>query len=654
MEAFHAPTTHRPLQPDEIRIVTIQPGAFDDPIICTLEHIKISDTKDESLAYEAVSYAWGDPIETRPIALDNHIWYPVTLNLFSALTYLRHRTTPLRFWIDSLCINQQDLAERSAQVARMRDIFASASHVNIWLGDYAGRPKDDYHLAFRYMLECAEWQRKPPVTWAERQRHSTVETRHAKGRDIMHELLARPWFTRVWVVQEVAVRHWRDDDENVRLLVGHLSVPWFVMSRAFGHILYIRDKSDGIQTERFHRPNGLSSIEKAWKYKYLLTRLVEEEKYVDFAEQLAMLLSRFTYFGTTDPRDRIYSLLGMLVGNETIPNYLAPDYSKSVAQVFHEYTAWMLKEGTCIDVLCLTSGPQPGRPSWVPDFIGRRGIFYRNLDDTNPARVFDDDKLLEIEALPIGVVRAVGPRCTVLEKANNRTAPGASGEKKERVLVEELRRYLLECEDMLEQTRLAATLTPSATTRDRLLTKLKGWRKRASQTPAPNVAAQDRPREQLSKYFDDSWEASLMDWHWVTPLTRKQLYDLLLFDLAGSEPGPRAVAARPYARYIAEEFDGYSIFVLEDGEMDFCRSASTAPQPGDMLCFLRGSTKRYILRPAAQTELWTLVGTACVDAKFAYDWHHHGTKKEQEMRKTWAAMWSENREQGNIITVVMR
>ncbi|KAJ4288783.1 hypothetical protein N0V88_007319 [Collariella sp. IMI 366227] len=647
MDAFHAPTPHHPLQLNEIRIVTILPGAFDDPIICTLEHINLSNAKAESVAYEAVSYAWGDPTETRPITLENHIWYPITLNLFSALTYLRDRTNPLCLWIDSLCINQQDLAERSAQVALMRDIFASASRVSIWLGDYGGRPKKRLPLS----LPLAEWQREPPVTRAERQRYDTVETRHAKGRHVMHEVLARPWFTRMWVVQEVAVKHFENDDEKVKFLVGHLSVPWFVMARAFGYTIYIREKADGMQTERLHRENGLCSITKAWRYKHLLTRSTEEQKYVGFAEQLAMLLSRFTYFGATDPRDRIYSLLGMLVGNEKMPESLAPDYSKTVAQIFHEYAAWMLREGTCIDVLCLTSGPQPGRPSWVPNFVGRRRIFYRNLDVTNPARILQDGKLLEIEALPISVVRAAGPRCNVFENTRKRAHPNATGEKKEQLFVSELRSYLLECEEVLKQTQLVATPAPSEVTLSHLLKKLHGWKRRRPQIPEQDATPHGTPRAQLCKYFDDSWGASLMDSHWTAPLPRKQLYDILVTDLAGSEPGPRDVAARPYATYIAEEFDGYSIFVLEDGEVDFCRSASTAPQAEDMLCFLRGSTKRYILRPAGEVGQWTLVGTACMDAKFAYDWYHQGAGKEQEMRTTWAAMWSESKGKGNVFTV---
>lgn len=38
-------------------------------------------------------------------------------------------------WIDALCINQEDLDERSHQVLLMKDVFSLAWRVVIWLGE---------------------------------------------------------------------------------------------------------------------------------------------------------------------------------------------------------------------------------------------------------------------------------------------------------------------------------------------------------------------------------------------------------------------------------------------------------------------------------------------------------------------------------------
>lgn len=672
MDAFQGRSPHRPLsQPDEIRVVKLLPGPFDDPIVCTLEHIRLGDVG-TTTRFEAVSYAWGDPTQTRLITLDSAP-YPVTLNLFSALTYLRSSSDETCLWIDSLCINQQDLAERSAQVPRMRDIYASAALVMVYLGDYGDIPISDWHLGFQYAVESARRAVQPlrviyePIFYSDEQKF-----RYERGRNVMYELLGRPWFTRMWVVQEVAVRHFWHDDEKVRLMVGHLGASWFIMYHAFKQNRFIRkNPRKGALAERLSGGSGLHSIAQAWGYKHALTQLAAEEKYVSFAEQLAMLLSRFTFFGATDPRDRIYSLVGLLVGNETIPGHLAPDYSKPVDKVYHEYTAWMLREGTCPDLLGLSSGPQLDRPSWVPDLVGRRGVFHRNLDDTNPARLLDDDRLLDIEALPITTIVATGRRCTIHEE-RLRSSPGSAAEAR-RILAEQCRRYLLECESLLEKVTQAHASNPLAEMSSGANSSSTGWARQPvpqRHKDVPGESNSDPPRQRLNRYFADSSAISLMDYHKSPPLPLETLYELLMtrpFAAGftdeeitikyGFEEStlPRECVVQPHASYIADEFDGYVFFVCENGDIDFCRSTSIAPQPGDMLCLLRGSTKRYILRSVAETGQWALIGTAYMDAGFSLAWHREGTEENAaQMRRSWAAMWKENKENGNIISLLIR
>ncbi len=652
-----------------MRIVTLLPGPLDSPIHCTLEHVKLSDLTPGSTAaaYQAVSYVWGDPTQTQPITLDGAA-YPVTTNLYSALNYLREAGEPTRLWVDSLCINQRDVFERSAQVGQMRAIFASAARVSVWLGDYGPHPKSDWHLGFQYMIARADWMSKPPKTPAEQHRFDTLQARHVRGSEIMSGLLARPWFMRAWVVQEVAVRHFRNDDEKVKLMVGHLTVPWFAMDGAFGRLLYNRaPRPDGTLSDSYGAPNGLCSISKAWNYKHQLTLLAGEAKYVGFGEQLAMYLSRFTQFGATDQRDRIYSLLGMLVGNETVPDSLAPDYSKPASAVFHEYTAWMLREGGCVDVLGLSSGSPDGGPSWVPNFVGRRGVFYRNLEEASPVKLLDGDRLLEIEALPLTVVSAAGPRCSIRAESSRRTTAGGTAQDATEVFLEECRRYLSSCEDLLSvPVKVVADSAEGseaapATSRAKAskLARLKGWAKRASRVPEPNPTASaadtPTPRQRLNKYFEDSFATSLMDSHWTTPLPPKQLYDVLMTGPADDDaPGNRVALSHPYGSYIADEFDGYSLFTCENGDVDFCRSTAVAPQAGDMVCLLRGSTHRYVLRPVGETEQWALVGTAYMDAEFSREWHRHGQEKEAGMRAAYASLWSQNVERGDVVQVVIR
>ena len=74
---------HQPLIGDNIRLLILRQGSFDDPIHCQLEQVSLSDEH----AYEALSYVWGDASDTSPISL-NGVLYHITKNLECALRYL--------------------------------------------------------------------------------------------------------------------------------------------------------------------------------------------------------------------------------------------------------------------------------------------------------------------------------------------------------------------------------------------------------------------------------------------------------------------------------------------------------------------------------------------------------------------------------------
>jgi Heterokaryon incompatibility protein (HET) len=84
--------------------------------------------------YEALSYTWGDHSVTALIQV-NGIELQITLNLFRALQRLRKGRKKRVLWVDALCIDQSNLAERSEQVPRMRSIYQRAERVVVWLGD---------------------------------------------------------------------------------------------------------------------------------------------------------------------------------------------------------------------------------------------------------------------------------------------------------------------------------------------------------------------------------------------------------------------------------------------------------------------------------------------------------------------------------------
>lgn len=120
----YLPLTH----PRHIRIICLEPAAFDDEISCRLTHVNLLG----SPSYEALSYVWGNPNTIGSIFCDGTV-VEVTVNLKAALKRLRHPFEEVPCWIDALCINQSDPDEKSNQVMLMGLIYSKALNVVIYL-----------------------------------------------------------------------------------------------------------------------------------------------------------------------------------------------------------------------------------------------------------------------------------------------------------------------------------------------------------------------------------------------------------------------------------------------------------------------------------------------------------------------------------------
>jgi hypothetical protein len=190
----------------EIRILTLLPGKDDWPICGTLSTVPFHEVKTRS--FEALSYTWGstaDPLDITILSPENTT-LPVTQNLSKALHDLRYEDHSRLVWIDAICINQQDLSERSSQVFRMADIFSSAYRVLIWLGPES----DDTRLA----LECVSLIASAiTVDWSRRKMHAKegdedghkllkVQPFNENQYLALKNLFDSDWFQRLWIWQE--------------------------------------------------------------------------------------------------------------------------------------------------------------------------------------------------------------------------------------------------------------------------------------------------------------------------------------------------------------------------------------------------------------------------------------------------------------------
>jgi hypothetical protein len=148
-----AASIYAPLQNDdsEFRLLILQPSTDRSaPLRCDLNRASFVNEGHPPM-YTALSYTWGDPLATTPI-LVNGIETHITLNLEAALQHIRQPSDEIVLWIDALCINQDDLAEKNHQVEMMREIYSGAEVVIAWLG-VAG---DDSNIAMEVLGQGLE------------------------------------------------------------------------------------------------------------------------------------------------------------------------------------------------------------------------------------------------------------------------------------------------------------------------------------------------------------------------------------------------------------------------------------------------------------------------------------------------------------------
>lgn len=172
---------------DGIRLILLQPRRVQcTPIQCSLIHTTLSKYDDELIdQYTALSYVWGDTTNTRTVLVDR-LHVDVTENLHTALSDLQDEQRPLYLWADALCINQDDIEEKSRQVAMMGRIYMTAHHTIIYLGPLT--------TASKVLLDVLS-------SWSYRDRKVDNHVAENGAADI----LQRPWFNRVWVVQELVL-----------------------------------------------------------------------------------------------------------------------------------------------------------------------------------------------------------------------------------------------------------------------------------------------------------------------------------------------------------------------------------------------------------------------------------------------------------------
>ncbi|KAJ9157597.1 hypothetical protein NKR23_g371 [Pleurostoma richardsiae] len=322
-----------------------------------LEEIHLDDPAREP--YHALSYVWGDP-SVKDIIRVNGASIEVTTNLASALRHVRQTNGALRLWVDSVCINQADSEEKGSQVAMMTDIYRDAESVIVWLGDGT----DDSGLAMRTVREWG-----PPEFKHDRHLLDIFMKSGFDGLErkwtALNKLFSRPYWSRRWVFQEILL------GRSVKLHCGSDVVDWDdfkgleeawyqTLRKVDGHLPITRQQQDTI------KDSGIGVLQ-------TFTNFDEKNKWKKARRDMSGLLQGTTHLKCSDPRDHIYSLMGIAKDAE---NYPAPDYSRKVEDVYIEFARAHIRQAGTLDIIgeavirahARDQEATQSLPPWVPDW----------------------------------------------------------------------------------------------------------------------------------------------------------------------------------------------------------------------------------------------------------------------------------------------
>ncbi len=342
----------------EIRLFVLAPSATRD---APPDGSLINFSLEEALDYEAISHAWGRPAGQRVIYVNGIEWL-VSVSLFLALTALRHPTLYKSFWIDGLCINQNDLRERAEQVKIMHFIFNRSSVVQAWLGNTPFKIHDLIHDMNREDSMISSWTKESPVGRLGSKKDDQVQ----ETVDRLVELARLDYWGRLWILQELALA------PRVRFVSNYNSFSWESFDSAYELIqewrrLGIVDNAYELECVQ----NGLGPVLAAWRlFSTTATNTLEED-----ATILTELLSRARLSECSDPRDRIYGLLGIIL-TKFGSNFVEVNYESSVADVYMHFAGSLITKTGSLPILNQTdnlSNSVVGLPTWVVSCLLSRG-----------------------------------------------------------------------------------------------------------------------------------------------------------------------------------------------------------------------------------------------------------------------------------------
>jgi Heterokaryon incompatibility protein (HET) len=418
----------------DIRLAKILPGKYTDTLEIMLSNVSLND----DLNYTALSYTWGDSSNTCPITVNGHC-VQVRVNLANAFLHIRKLDEDVVIWADALCINQDDISERDHQVFQMKDIYMKASKTIIYLGNDNG----GYvcYSALNFLQSKSDWI-KETNSELYSNLNNAVSFRGGLD-DVELAVLERPWFRRVWVLQELVV------SKNPFVQCGSRSTTWDDFCKVVLLEKRVHDRYGDSWRKRALYDYVRDMFEARWAFilSNSLHNLIQPWYHIagqtkGNRSDILSMLERGRRLSASEPRDKVFALLGISTGIDTTDKYLAIDYAKPISEIYMSLATYMIERASSYDIFShvtdVSNEEDDGLPhyeelygssllpSWVPRWnrqskytrtiLSKLGTEHGNVLEMRRSQVRDNHKWLtdglrlHCTGRIIGMIQIISPQ----------------------------------------------------------------------------------------------------------------------------------------------------------------------------------------------------------------------------------------------------
>ena len=543
-----------------------------------LKKVKFKSDGNSSIACEcfhALSYTWGDQTTTFSLSCSGRE-LKIHKSLRDALIRLRDVIKPSDppLWIDAICINQYDEAEKLSQINFMAEIYSTACKTWIWLGEEMEGTAEAVDMMPR-LVEAI-----PAI----KQR---IDTEDYTDPEIFHlpsasspvwpailSITMSPWFTRLWVLQEFALAH------EVEFICGSNCIEWKILRQVLDfEVLYQIIENEDLREAIPDSSLIIKARELNKEFAAIQDRTVNA--YTSLTAAM-YFLSRDQI--CSDPKDRVFALLGFLQKKQR--DALHFDTTTTLEQLYIQFCHLLLCAHDDVSKRTVLSDASFGSsklnlPSWCPDFhhLTKGPTFGHSTQYRASSKKYRVQECVDASRLTLtGVV--IDSVATVV--------PGSWKDLPDNDTPE---RYQKQAQSNLAWLETCYRL---------------------SLPPTSGNYSIETCTVSTEAHLDAVWRTLIADQHHTPQLTSLD-YLQVLKHVSGMAKTETLVllddSSIAYIYFLKKWQESRKYFRTGDGRVGL---APALVQTNDIICVFHGSHVPHIIRPGTQQGTWVIVGEVYV------------------------------------------